>query len=154
MSSPYPADTVYFYGATDPYSEFSHFAPYGIAMGGVWWRTVEHWFQAQKFHDATWRERIRSTGRPRQAKALGLTREVPLRADWEDVKDGLMHQAVTEKFRTHQALAELLLSTGDRTIVENSPYDGYWGCGADGTGLNRLGVILMAVRSELARDAS
>jgi predicted NAD-dependent protein-ADP-ribosyltransferase YbiA (DUF1768 family) len=43
----------------------------------------------------------------------------------------------------------VLLSTGETPIVENSPIDYYWGCGADGTGENRLGAILMDVRDTL-----
>jgi ribA/ribD-fused uncharacterized protein len=46
-------------------------------------------------------------------------------------------------------LQVLLLSTGLRTLIENSPHDSYWGCGRDGKGENRLGVILMRVREDL-----
>lgn len=149
MSTNHPPDTVYFYAQTDAFSEFSNFAPYGIAMDGVWWRTVEHYFQAQKFHDQQYRERIRLANRPKDAKALGMTRAIPLRSDWEDVKDDIMRQAVTVKFETHETLAQLLLSTGERMIVENAPMDGYWGCGPDGNGLNKLGRILMTVRAQM-----
>lgn len=154
MSPVYPPDTVYFYAQTDAFSEFSNFAPYGVAMEGVWWRTVEHYFQAQKFHDEAYRERIRVANRPKDAKALGMTRTVRLRADWDDVKDDIMLRAVTVKFETHEALARLLLSTGERPIVENAPMDGYWGCGPDGNGLNKLGRILMAVRGQLRSKPS
>jgi hypothetical protein len=149
MPPAYQHDTVYFYAQTDAYSEFSNFAPYGIAMDDAWWRTVEHYFQAQKFHDAAYRERIRLSNKPKDAKALGMTRDIPLRPDWEEVKDAIMLEAVTVKFQTHEELAELLLSTGERMIVENAPMDGYWGCGPDGNGLNKLGRILMQVRDKL-----
>jgi ribA/ribD-fused uncharacterized protein len=43
------------------------------------------------------------------------------------------------------------LSTGDEEIVEDSPIDSYWGCGADGKGQNNLGKILMEVRSRLRK---
>jgi len=43
----FPDDTVYFYAQTDDYAEFSNFAPYGMAMDGLWWPTVEHFFQAK-----------------------------------------------------------------------------------------------------------
>lgn len=145
----FPEDTVYFYSQVDAYAEFSNFAPFGVAIGGVWWPTVEHYFQAQKFDDPNYREKIRRASRPKDAKALGMTRQLPLRPDWEDVKDGLMLEAVRTKFRTHEKLAKLLLSTGERMIVENAPMDAYWGCGPDGKGLNKLGKILMSVRDEL-----
>lgn len=142
-------DTIYFYAQTDPYAEFSNFAPFGVEMNRVYWRTVEHYFQAMKFHDDAYRERIRSASKPKDAKALGMTRNIPLRADWEEVKDGLMYDAVAQKFQTHPAPRDLLLGTGDARIVENAPMDYYWGGGQDGTGLNKLGEILMQVRAEL-----
>lgn len=43
----------------------------------------------------------------------------------------------------------LLLATGDEEIVENACGDDYWGCGADGTGKNMLGKILMETRAIL-----
>lgn len=142
-------DTIYFYAQPDPYAEFSNFAPYGVEKDGLWWRTVEHYFQAMKFHDIAHRERIRLCSRPKQAKSLGMSREIPLRDDWEEVKDGIMLEAVRDKFTLHRGPRDLLLSTGDAQIVENAPMDAYWGCGPDGQGLNRLGEILMQVREEL-----
>ena len=140
---------IYFYAQTDDYAEFSNFAPYGVAVDDVWWRTVEHYFQAMKFHDADYRERIRQSNKPKDAKALGMTRKIELRSDWEEVKDGIMFDAVRLKFHTHDVPRDLLLSTGDADIVENAPMDAYWGCGPDGQGLNKLGRILMRVREEL-----
>lgn len=149
MKRPPVADTVWFYAQTDPYAEFSNFAPFGVEMEGVWWPTVEHYFQAQKFHDAAYRDTIRRASRPRDAKSLGMTRAMSLRPDWEDVKDAIMQAAVLKKFETHAAPRALLLGTGTARIVENAPMDAYWGCGPDGQGLNRLGEILMQVRAAL-----
>lgn len=143
--------TIYFYAQTDAYSEFSNFAPFGVSMDDVWWRTVEHYFQAQKFHDATYRERIRVSNKPKDAKALGMTRKIPLRDDWETVKEQIMLDAVRKKFETHEGPRNLLLSTGSLPIVENAPMDAYWGCGPDGSGLNKLGNILVQVREELGK---
>ncbi|MEM7302034.1 MAG: NADAR family protein [Pseudomonadota bacterium] len=142
-------DTIYFYAQTDDHSEFSNFAPYGVEMEGQWWRTVEHYFQAMKFHDSGYQEKIRLSNKPRDAKALGMTRKLPLRDDWESVKDTIMLEAVRKKFQTHEVPRNLLLGTGEAMIVENAPMDSYWGCGPDGQGLNKLGKILMQVREEL-----
>jgi ribA/ribD-fused uncharacterized protein len=68
------------------------------------------------------------------------------------MKDEVMRRAVLRTFETHRALRDLLLSTGDEEIVENAPGDYYWGCGADGTGKNILGKILMEVRETLRRS--
>lgn len=37
--------------------------------------------------------------------------------------------------------------------MENAPRDSYWGCGADGSGKNVLGKILMEVRATLRARA-
>jgi ribA/ribD-fused uncharacterized protein len=57
--------------------------------------------------------------------------------------------ALRQKFHTHADIRKRLLATGDEDLVENAPGDDDWGCGADGTGQNRLGILLMAVRSAL-----
>ncbi|WP_420345174.1 NADAR family protein [Pelagibius sp.] len=139
--------TVSFYSRSDAFGAFSNFASYGVEMDGLWWPTVEHYFQAQKFEDPAYRERIRGCHSPKQAAELGRSRKLPLRTDWDAVKDGVMRAAVLKKFQTHEALAEMLLSTGEDVIVENAPGDYYWGCGKDGSGLNRLGEILMETRA-------
>jgi len=78
---------------------------------------------------------------------------MPLRKDWESAKDEIMRRAVLKKFETHADIREILLGTGDEPIVENAPGDFYWGCGADGTGKNMLGRILVEVRTILARSS-
>lgn len=50
-----------------------------------------------------------------------------------------MWEGVLCKFKTHTDIRNILLSTGNAEIVENSPIDFYWGCGADGSGKNMLG---------------
>src|SRR5262249_22402218 len=98
-------------------------------------------------------EAIREARSPAKAKSLGRSRKYKLRRDWELVKDGIMREAVLAKFTQHSDMLAILLATGDATIVENSPTDDYWGCGANGHGKNKLGKILMSVRDELRRQA-
>jgi predicted NAD-dependent protein-ADP-ribosyltransferase YbiA (DUF1768 family) len=43
------------------------------------------------------------------------------------------------------------LGTGDARLVEHTANDSYWADGGDGSGLNRLGEVLMSVREELRR---
>lgn len=72
---------------------------------------------------------------------------ISIRTDWDSVKDDVMRCAVFLKFSQNPNLKALLLNTGNRYIVENSPRDSYWGCGADGNGKNMLGIILMETRA-------
>jgi ribA/ribD-fused uncharacterized protein len=141
--------SIYFYSSKEQYGEFSNFSKHGIELDGKWWPTTEHYFQAQKFNDETYQEKIRTALTPKTAANMGRSREMPIRNDWEAVKDSVMRKAVLKKFQIHKELKELLLATGNEEIVENSPGDYYWGCGADGTGKNMLGKILQEVRQLL-----
>ena len=60
-----------------------------------------------------------------------------------------MLQALRLKFKTHADLRQKLLETGKAQLVEHTPRDSYWGDGGNGTGKNRLGILLKKVRSEL-----
>ncbi len=141
--------TIYFYSTREQYGCFSNFSLHGFQLDSVWWTTSEHYFQAQKFVGTPYLEEIRVLKTPKEAATRGRSHTLPLRLDWEQVKDDIMRQAVLQKFKTHTDICEILLSTGDELIVENAPRDYYWGCGADGSGKNKLGLILMEVREIL-----
>ena len=142
--------TIYFYTAGEhPYGCFSNFSKHGFVMDKLWWYTTEHYFQAQKFVGTPYLEQIRSVRTPNDAAKLGRKRSFPLRSDWEQVKDEIMFRAVLCKFQIHLDIRQILLGTGDDSIVENAPNDYYWGCGKDGTGKNQLGLTLMRVREIL-----
>lgn len=143
---------INFYHVGDLYGEFSNFARYPIRLHGKTWPTSEHFFQAQKYAGTPREEEIRQAKTPREAARLGRDRKVRLRRDWESVKDAVMREAVLAKFTQHDDLRELLLSTGDATLVEHTQNDSYWGDGGDGSGRNMLGRILMEVRDELRRQ--
>ncbi|MEW5860502.1 MAG: NADAR domain-containing protein [Cyanobacteriota bacterium] len=144
--------TIYFYKVDDPYGCFSNFSPHGIHLLGQDWMTVEHYYQAQKFvgtEDEPLIPAIACAKTPMEAATLGRDRTRHIRPDWEQVKTQIMREAVLTKFLTHLEIQSILLSTGDRPIVEDSPTDYYWGCGVEKTGQNHLGKILMSVRQEI-----
>lgn len=80
---------------------------------------------------------------------MGRSRKLPLRRDWESVKDKVMLEALCAKFTQHEDLKAILLGTGDAILVEHTENDSYWGDGGDGSGKNRLGQLLMQLREEL-----
>lgn len=143
---------IKFYSVNDEYGEFSNLAPYPIRIGGRTWSTSEHYFQAQKFADDSYREAIRAEKSPMKAARMGRSRKRPLRKDWESVKDNVMREAIRTKFTQHAELRELLLDTGNTQLIEHTVNDSYWADGGDGSGRNMLGQILMELRAELVRD--
>lgn len=140
---------ILFYGTRGAYGAFSNFARYPIVLRGKIWPTTEHYFQAQKFAGTAYEGAILHAASPTIAARLGRSREYPLRADWEAVKDGIMLDALRAKFAQHAELREMLLGTGDARLVEHTTNDRYWADGGDGSGKNMLGVLLMRVRQEL-----
>lgn len=143
---------IRFYRLNEPYGEFSNFSPHPVEMDGRIWPTSEHYFQAQKFADTEHEEAIRQAKSPMIAARMGRSRERPLRPDWEAVKDDVMRRVLYAKFTQHQDLRSLLLYTRDAELIEHTKNDRYWGDGGDGTGKNRLGQLLMELRTRLRTE--
>lgn len=144
--------TIFFYKVQDPYGCFSNFSLHSIDLQGQIWLTSEHYYQAQKYHGTphhTLCDQIRQAPTPEAAAALGRSTTYEVQPNWDIIKPQIMYTAVHTKFLTHPIIQAELLSTGDELIVENSPLDSYWGCGADGKGHNQLGKILMQVRQDI-----
>ncbi|PWD57045.1 NADAR family protein [Pectobacterium parmentieri] len=142
-------DAIFFYRVNEPYGIFSNFFKCDFIIDSIVWPTVEHYFQSQKFQDEVLKERIRNLLSPMDAAKLGRDRSLPLRKDWDDVKNNIMRFAVLEKFKQNDEAKEILLSTGDALLVEHTHNDNYWADGGDGSGQNMLGIILMETRNIL-----
>lgn len=120
-----------------------------VIYEGVEYSNAESAFQAQKCASADLRHLFADLDAV-TAKKLG--REINLRDDWDEIKDDIMRNVLDAKFENEE-LRDMLCSTGDEEIVMYTKRDSYWGV-IDGEGENRLGKILMEVRSKLMKDAS
>lgn len=146
-------------GFSAEYRWLSNFWRARVMLDGIEYPTVEHAYQAAKApfdgdDPKGWRHRFATPKlSPGEAKRLG--RLVPMRGDWEKVKEGVMRDLVGQKFRRDPSLARRLKATGSRPIVElNAWGDRVWGMIAlkDGVtleGWNAMGRILEEVRAEL-----
>ena len=139
---------ILFYRLNEAYGEFSNFSPHAIELKGLVWPTSEHYFQAQKFAGTEHEEAIRQTKSPMIAARMGRSRERPLRPDWETTKDDIVREALHAKFTQHPNLRSLLLHDEDAELIEHTRNDRYWADSGDGTGRNRLGQLLMELRSQ------
>lgn len=102
-----------------------------------------------KYEGTEYEEELRLLEKAFDAAKMGRRRDLPRREDWEEVKIGVMKEALIAKFTQHQDLKELLLSTGDAILIEHTSNDAFWADAGDGTGRNELGKLLMEVRAEL-----
>jgi len=110
--------------------------------------TVEHAFQAAKTEDIAQARMVVHASSPGVAKRLG--RRVTIRPGWEQGRDVVMESLLRLKFVPGSDLAAALLDTGDAELIEGNTWgDRYWGV-CEGAGENRLGKLLMKIRSELA----
>lgn len=98
---------------------------------------------------------------PAQAKALGRQVSPFIASTWESVIREVAFETVYQKFEKVPGLRELLLSTGDKVLVEAAKNDRIWGVGLDATnpkiwdqnkwqGQNILGTALMEARKRLS----
>ena len=142
------AGIIFFCKTKDPYGEFSNFYPSSIQYDGRQWKTLEHLYQALKFEDFSTQEKIRALPSPMGAAIEGRNRNNLMRPGWDEVKEDVMMTCLNAKFEQNPHLKQLLISTGKRWLAELSYKDHYWGTPPDGSGCNRLGVLLMQLRHE------
>lgn len=134
-----------------------------FVVDGLTYRSAEHWMMAEKarlFHDEVLLARILAAQSPAEAKKLGREIQGFVPEVWEEHKYGIVVAGNLHKFGQHEDLAQFLLATNDRVLVEASPVDTIWGIGlaadaADAAnpvrwrGPNLLGFALMEVRNQL-----
>lgn len=129
----------------------SNFYPYsGLKFHGIWYKNSEAAFQAQKTLNLRIQESYKNLS-PLEAKRLG--KQIKMRSDWDIVKDAVMLQVVSAKFYWNPTLVWKLIETGDAELIEGNTWgDTYWGI-CNGVGQNRLGYILMLIRSSYMEES-
>ncbi|MBW3538171.1 NADAR family protein [Candidatus Parcubacteria bacterium] len=147
----YETDTaVYFF--TSAFEPLNNWSAHQVKLWGKNFPTVEHAFHYRKFSDAEPQvaEQILLAPSPWATVQIERVHRGSRRPDWQSVKVDIMTEIVTAKAAQNQDVHDCLLKTGNKTIIENSPWDSFWGIGPDGQGQNQMGRILTKIRSELA----
>lgn len=145
--------SIYFYDPDLKYGWLASFSKHAFHLDGEVWPTVEHFYQSQKFKGTRLEEIIRSSPTSRKAKELAKHFRTKRPSNWNRIKRKVMYKAIKAKFAQNKKLKALLLSTGDRKIIENTTNDFYWGCGINKKGKNVMGILLMKLRHELRNES-
>ncbi|MCK5880598.1 MAG: NADAR family protein [Sinobacterium sp.] len=145
-----------FLSRTDEEYCLSSFAAYPFYLDEKEWPTIEHYFQANKFEDKAYQEKVRLAPSPKKARQLGRARlaKRKIRKDWSSVKVTIMTRAVYTCAKTHEAIRHELVESGELPFFESNNYDYFWGCGRDRRGENHYGKVLMQVRKKLQEETS
>ena len=140
--------------------------PCRFTVDGIEYHTAEQFMMAQKavlFGDKEVRAEIMAAGHPKQFKDLGQKVKGFVQEIWDKNRCDIVIRGNIAKFSQNEDLKAFLLNTGERVLVEASPFDKIWGIGmkegdprcenpALWNGTNFLGFCLMEVRDILRND--
>lgn len=143
---------IRFYKEFGPLGYLATYSNHGFYKDNIYWKTSEHYYQAQKFSDPVVKQLIIDAPTPKEASNIGRNRMYHLREDWELIKQQVMFEAVYFKFKQNRQILKKLLATGDAYIVEATVKENYWGCGPNNDGQNNYGKIVMVVRLKLKTE--
>jgi ribA/ribD-fused uncharacterized protein len=117
--------------------------------------------KALYFNDADSAKDILRAKPPGKQKGIGRKVKGFNDDDWSKIRERVVVESNWIKFHDPK-LKEILLSTGDRELMEASPFDRVWGIGfkaedahlhsRNSYGLNLLGKALMTVRERLRQS--
>lgn len=116
------------------------------------WPTAEHYYQASLFDSPNIKEKILAIQSAKEVIAFTKWKFFQKKKGWKQLRQVLMTRAIYTQCKTYPEMAEKLLATGDKKLVENSSYDYFWGCGRDRRAENTYGKVLMNVREKLREE--
>ena len=151
LFSAMPADAI-FLDRKDPLKPLGTCSRHAIELDGMSWPSVEHYFHGMKFSQEALKTRICQASRPAEAARIARNNFLRRRRDWNAVCRTVMTRGMYIKCKTWPEVAQALLDTGDRFLVESDLYDNYWGCGRDQQGHNHYGRVLMNIREKLREE--
>ena len=144
----------------------SQWFPSTFTINDLTFNCCEQWMmynKAKLFGDIETATLILNETDPKSHKKLGRLVKNFNAEKWDEVADDIVFRGNFEKFKQNPILKDKLIATGNKIIVECSPYDSIWGNGLCITdtlktpmeswkGTNRLGKAIMKVR-DLIKDS-
>lgn len=144
--------------AIEFYKEFgelgylANYSNHGFYKNGIYYKTVEHYYQSEKFDDIEIKNKIINANTPKEASNIGRDRTNIRKANFKKIKNKVMYEGILEKFRQNREIACKLIETRNEDIAEATVDEYYWGIGKDKTGQNNIGMILGEVRKKIKEE--
>lgn len=158
---------IFFWSEKNTYGFMSNFYPCTFKENSYTYNCSEQYFmkKKQELFDPTNEQlanAIMNTSDPKEIKKYGRAVKNYNETIWNTHRFNAMLNANKLKFSSNPNLREQLLETGNKILVEASPYDNIWGIGLDKKdaltlepdkwpGQNLLGKVLMEVRDEFIK---
>ena len=119
---------------TPRFYPFDSFSAYTVELWGKKFPTVEHAYQWKKYElsNPALAQQIFDAPNPNAVKKISDAHKDQVSSVWDEQKVSVMEEILKAKTAQHEKVRSLLVESGTRTIVENSPTDGFWGIGPDG----------------------
>jgi ribA/ribD-fused uncharacterized protein len=132
---------------------FSNFSSFTVKWKGRTWPTSEHAYQAAHFFKTAPKlaEKIYKAKSAHVAYKIAKANANKAPGDWHETKASIMEDIVRHKLKQNPYILHKLKQTGKRRIIEDSPFDDFWGWGKKRNGKNALGKIWMKLRKEVTK---
>ena len=140
---------IEFYKEFGEYGYLANYSNHGFYVNDVFYKTVEHYYQSEKYSDNEIKQKIINAPTPKEASTIGRDRKNIRKKDFKLIKNDVMYKGIYEKFIQNKSIMYKLIETRNKTIVEKTVDEYYWGIGKDESGDNNIGKILMKVRTDI-----
>ena len=130
---------------------FSNFSSFQVFYRGRLWPTSEHAYQAARFSGvcSELEEKCFQARSAHEAYRLMQANRDKERPNWMEEKPAVMYEICRAKLEQNPYVKQKLLETQEALIVEDSPFDSFWGWGPEKNGRNELGKVWMRLRDEM-----
>ena len=143
---------IEFYKEFGELGYLANYSNHGFTKDGVFYKTVEHYYQSEKFDDPEIKNKIINADTPKEASNIGRDRNLKRIDDFKSIKNQVMFDGILEKFRQNRDIAYKLIETRNKKIAEATIDEYYWGIGKDKSGKNVIGDILVRVRERIKEE--
>lgn len=143
---------IEFYKEFGRYGYLANYSEYGFYKNGIFYKTVEHYYQSEKYDNEEIKNKIINAKDAHEAAKIGRDRNNIRKDNFKKIKLDVMFEGVLEKFRQNKDILHKLIETRNEIIIEKTEDEYFWGIGKDNSGENQFGKILMKARDILKRE--